>query len=377
MTPRWPILLLFLLSLPLASCAVGRGFQTAELLSNLASERLPDGVVRVEQPFSMEGRARQADLYHPTGWRPPAALVVVPGASPAGRDDPRLVAFAGTLAKAGFLVLVPEIPALRRLTLSAADAEIVADGLRHLEQARPGRFLAAVALSYAVGPTMLAAHAPDLAGKVDALVGIGGYYDSEAVSVWFTTGWFLVPEGEDGAPAQWRRGAPNDFGKWVFLRANAGRLEDGHDTALLEEMADRRLRDGRADLSDLEARLGPEGRSVHDFITNRDRDRAPALIAALPPAIRAEMRALDLSDRDFGPKGPHLVLIHGRGDTIIPYTESLALAGAVLGPDGRPRTELHLVDGIGHVEAGGITFGDALVLADAIYSLLSLRDRHR
>jgi len=368
-------LLVLLLVLPLASCAVGRGLQTAELLSNLASERLPDGVERRANPFVVDGRTHQGDLYHPTGWRPPAALVVVPGASPAGRDDPRLVAFAGTLAKAGFLVLVPEIPALRALTLSSADSEIIADGLRHLEQARPGRFLGVVALSYAVGPAMLAAHEPDLADRVDALVGIGGYHDVDAVGLWFTTGWYRVPAAEVDGRAEWRRGQPNDFGKWVFLRANAGRVEDARDTMLLEEIADRRLRDGRADLSDIVPQLGPEGQAVHAFITNRDRDRVPGLIAALPPGIRAEMRALDLSARDFGTAGPHLVLVHGRNDTIIPFTESLALAAAVRGPDGTPRTELHLVDGIGHVEAGGITFGDALVLAEAVYSLLTLRDR--
>ena len=87
------------------------------------------------------------------------------------------------------------------------------------------------------------------------------------------------------------------------------------------------------------------------------------------------MQALDLSRRDFSGAGPRLILVHGRNDPVIPAGESRALAAAVRGADGRSRAELHLVDGIGHVEAGGIGLGDALVLAEAVYSLLALRDR--
>lgn len=362
------------LALLLAGCAVGRGLQTVELLSNLAGQEMPAGVDRKARPFTVAGRTHEADLYAPAAWWPRAALVLVPGASPAGRDDPRLVAFAGTLAKAGFRVLVPEIPALRRMTLSAADSEIVADALRHLAADGDG-FLGVVALSYAVGPAMLAAHRPDLAAEVDVLVGIGGYHDVEAVGIWFTTGWYRVPGEGPGAQPRWRQGSPNAFGKWMFLRANANRVSDPQDRRLLQRMAERRLEDPDADLSGLVPQLGPEGRSVHAFLTNGDRDRAPALIAALPAPVREEMRALDLSRRRFDPQGPHLILVHGRNDPIIPYTESLALAGAVRGPDGSPRAELHLVDGIGHVEAGGMTFDDARVLAEAVYSLLAHRDR--
>ncbi|MEQ8345612.1 MAG: hypothetical protein RIB84_17525 [Sneathiellaceae bacterium] len=368
---------------PLAACAVGRGMQTVQVLSDLAAGTLPAGVTREAAPFAAGSRRHDADLYHPTGWRPGPALVLVPGASPQGRDDPRLVAFAGTLAKAGFRVLVPEIPALRRMTLSAADADIIADALRHLadsQQAGEGRFLGLVAVSYAVGPAMLAAHRPGLAEDVDVLVGIGGYHDVEAVATWFTTGWHRVPAdgtGGAGGPGAWQQGQPDSFGKWLFLRANAGRVREPSDRAVLAEIAERRLRDPDAGLTDLVPRLGAEGRAVLAFLTNRDPSLVPGLIAGLPAPVRAEMAALDLARRDFGAAGPHLILVHGRHDRIIPHGQSLALAAAMRGADGESRAELHLVDGIGHVDAGGMTLGDGLVLAEAVYSLLALRDEGR
>jgi len=65
------------------------------------------------------------DLYWP-GEPAAAAIVLVPGAVEQGKDDPRLVAFAMTIARARFAVLVPEIPNLRTQRLSPDDARPIA-----------------------------------------------------------------------------------------------------------------------------------------------------------------------------------------------------------------------------------------------------------
>src|SRR5260370_27072769 len=56
----------------------------------------------------------EGDLYEPGG-KTRAAMVLVPGAAVLGRDEPRLKALARTFARAGFVVLVPELPEVRRL----------------------------------------------------------------------------------------------------------------------------------------------------------------------------------------------------------------------------------------------------------------------
>ena len=61
-------------------------------------------------------------------------MVLVPGAAVLGRDEPRLQALARTFARAGFVVLVPELPEVRRLALSRVDADRVASALRQLRQ---------------------------------------------------------------------------------------------------------------------------------------------------------------------------------------------------------------------------------------------------
>ena len=295
--------------------------------------------------------------------------MLVPGATERGKDDPRLVAFATSLARARFMVLVPDIESLRALTIGPEDSGRIADALRHLggrgEVPKPDA-LGLVAISYAVGPAILAALAPDLHARVRFVLAVGGYYDMTAAVTFFTTGRY-----REDPRAPWRRKTPNAFGKWVFLRANAGRLENDRDRWLLDAMARRKLADLDAPLDDLAARLGPEGRSVLALLVNKDPGAVPALIAALPDKVRSDMMALDLSRADLSRLAAELILLHGRDDAIIPYTESQALAAAA--PAGR--ATLYLVGNLSHVELGPGSLPDALRLLAATYHLLALRDR--
>jgi hypothetical protein len=295
--------------------------------------------------------------------------VLVPGAAERGKDDPRLIAFATSLARARFLVLVPDIESLRALTIGPEDSDRIADALRHLggrEDVPKPDALGLVAISYAVGPAILAALEPDLRERVGFVLAVGGYYDMEAAVTFFTTGRF-----REGPNAPWRHKTPNAYGKWVFLRANAGRLEDDRDRWLLAAMARRKLADLEAPLDDLAARLGPEGRSVHRLLINNDPAAVPALIAALPQGLRADMAALDLARADLSRLKAELILLHGRDDAIIPYTESLALAAAAPAD----RVTLCLVDNLAHVELGPGSLPDSYRLLAATYRLLALRDR--
>ena len=295
--------------------------------------------------------------------------MLVPGAAERGKDDPRLIAFATSLARARFVVLVPDIESLRALTIGPDDVGRIADALRHLgargDVPKPDA-LGLVAISYAVGPAILAALAPDLRERVGFVFAVGGYYDMTAAVTFFTTGKF-----REGPAAPWRHKTPNAYGKWVFLRANAGRLENDRDRWLLAAMARRKLDDLAAPLDDLAARLGPEGRAVHRLLVNTDPEAVPALIAALPEGLRRDMAALDLSRAELARLKAELILLHGRDDVIIPYTESLALAAAVPAD----RLTLCLVDNLAHVRLGPGGLLDSYRLLAAAYRLLSLRDR--
>ena len=378
---RHPSLLLLTLCVALAlqACAPGRALEAKRLLEDVAAGDGPSALKettpapsRTLVHFTVEGRARSGDLYRPA--EPPlAALVLVPGVTPAGKDDRRLVALATSLARVRFTVLVPEIPNLRELQVRPDDAAVIADAVRALtgdgdlaaespEEAQAGL----LAVSYAVGPALLAALRPGLRERLGFLVLIGGYRDITALVTYFTTGAYRA-----GPTEPWRAGRPAPYAKWAFAKANAGLMSEDRDRVLLTGMAQRKREDPAADLSDLAARLGPEGRAAYDLLENRDPERVLELIAALPPAILDDLKGLDLASRDLSSIDAETILVHGRDDPVIPFTESQALQAAI----GPAQADLTLVDNLAHVDLGPGDVTDVLKLWSTAYRLLEARDR--
>jgi pimeloyl-ACP methyl ester carboxylesterase len=284
-------------------------------------------------------------------------MVLLPGAARTGKDDPRLVALATSLARSGWLVLVPEIAGLRSLQVTADDAVAIAAAVRSLDRPR----VAMAAVSFAAGPALLAALDPAIADRVGLVVAVGPPYDLIAVTTFFTTGSY-----REAAGRPWQVMAPNAYGKWVFVQSNAARLDDPADRALLAAIAERRMADEAAPLDDLRRGLTPQGRAVMALMDNTDPERVPALVAALPAAVRVEMERLDLSRRDLSRLKARLLVVHGRDDRIIPWTEGAALARAV------PAGELILLGGLAHADLGS---GNGLALWRVAERLLDYRDR--
>ena len=369
---RQGVLCCALLLLLTAGCSPVRAVDSAVLLADFEAGEGPSRLKettpaprRLVRHYEVAGRAHEGDLYLP-GEPARAALVLVPGVTPEGKDDPRLVSFAKGLARARFVVLVPDIENLKVLKVSASDARNIGDAVQYLAASPevPSDFpLGIVAVSYAVGPAVLAA----LRHKerpVDFLVAIGGYYDMEAMIAFTTTGFY-----RDGG--SWRRLAANAYGKWIFLQSNADRLADPVDRDALAAMAARKLRDPDADIDDLAARLGPEGRAVHDLLRNRVPERVATLLDALPLAIRDEIHALNLARQALDGLTARVILVHGRDDSVVPFGESRALAAA-FSPG---QAELFLVDSLAHVDLGPAGLDDTLTLWRAVYRLLEARDR--
>lgn len=204
---------------------------------------------RESSSFTVNGRNYQADLYRGATAAPRAGVLMVPGVAQRGKDDPRLVAFANTLARVGFAVLVPDFENVRNLKVQPGDVDEVADAFEYLvsrpDLAPQGR-AGISAHSYAVGPALLAALKPELRDRVRFVQGVGGYYDIHSVITFFTTGYYRS-EGEK----TWRYLKPDPYGKWIFVLSNAERLAEPSDQTTLTEMARRRLADYQAPIDDL------------------------------------------------------------------------------------------------------------------------------
>jgi hypothetical protein len=369
----------------LAGCSPLRSYESVLVLADIGAAHGPSRLKAVTPApsrtvvaYTVAGRRHTGDLYLPGEGVPLAGVVLVPGAVPKGKDDARLVAFAATLARARFAVLVPELPGFRELKIRPTDGREVADAFAYLAS-RPdlvprGR-AGIAAFSYAVGPAVLAALEGRSRDRVRFIVGVGGYYDLTRAIRFFTTGYFR----ENG---DWRYIRPDDYGKLVFVESSMDYLPDRRDRQILRAMVEARLKDPNADLAPLSLGLGPQGRSVYELLTNPDPARTPALIAALPPGLKAAIGDLTLADKDLSRLTARLILVHGKNDNLIPYPESIALARAVA--PGRARLfVIHRV--LGHVDLSLSHFfswdflsrdlPDAWRMYRAVYLLLGERER--
>jgi pimeloyl-ACP methyl ester carboxylesterase len=275
------------------------------------------------------------------------------------------VAFANTLARARFEVLVPDLVHMRALQVTGLDAIPIADSAAYLDERGDGWPVGIAAVSFAVGPGVKALLEPEARNRVDFLLGIGGYYDLDALITYITTGYFRA---DAGSPWSYRQ--PSDYGKWVFLLSNAARIEDEADQKILFEIANRKLADPGADVEDMVQGLGPEGLAVYALLTNGDPDRVPSLIGALPSDIRFEMQFLDMDRFDLSGLDVDFILIHGSYDPVIPASESVALARAV--DPGRAR--VYLIDSLDHAHPQPPSLGDGLRMLRAVYAILVQRD---
>ncbi len=296
------------------------------------------------------------DLYRPGGrpHGPWPGLVLVHGLTPDGKRDARLAWTADRLARAGFVVAVPELPALRAQRLRPEDAAVVRDTVVRLagHPAVRREPVAVIAVSVGLGPVALALGEPALAEQVRVVLALGGYADARELIRYFTTGAYAF--GATGG-----RAAVDPTLGWAFLARNLDLVPDARDRALVASA-------GPTEPTPADA--GPGARAVLALLRNREPARVDGLLEALPPETQALLDALSPA-RHLGRTRVRLLLVHGRDDPAIPFTESLRLAAAA--PD---RARLVLVGLIGHVEGQAPAWrrlADLLRLWSACYELLA------
>ena len=364
---------LLLSTLLLYACAPSLGESEQELaLEDIASghgqsrlKQRTDAPTRHGIDYQIQGRHYNADLYLSSA-PPRAGIVLVPGVVPAGKDDERLVTLANTLARLRFAVLVPDIKGLRRYRVRGDDVQAVADAFQHLISQpvlSPEGRAGIAGFSYGAGPVLLAALEPEIRHKVRFIVTMGGYHDLRSLVTYFTTGYYRDPQ-----TGRWRYYTPNPYAAWVFAQSNAELLERPEDQAWMKTHISALMKGEEADDTAALPKLAPDARALMALLTNHQPDQVPKLIGELSPSIRAELAAINPAAHDLSDLQAQVILVHGRRDDIIPYTESIALAQA-LPPE---QVQLFLIEGIAHVNLR-LQKGDIPLLSAAMKQLLDHR----
>jgi acetyl esterase/lipase len=265
----------------------------------------------------------------PRGAPPWPGVMFVNGATPAGRAHPGVRRLAASLARAGYIVFIPELPGVAAGELSlptlAASIECAVTAADSAET-RDGR-IGLVGVSVGGTLALLAAATPDLSARISVVACIAPFTDLEKVMMLATTGMYPGPDGLDSYPV------PPALPVGV-ARSLVGSLDPTPDARALGRALgslDPASPDPLGRLRDAPCRsLGPAAAATQALLVNRDPAHFEYLFAALPDALRRVVVSLSplqsaarLSAAIEIATAPH--------DKYFPLAESLALQREVAG----------------------------------------------
>lgn len=317
-------------------------FQSAAILSQLNGQPAPIWLRPVcSVPLTTEtltidsaGGAVTARFYAPVRDVRTVGIVIVPGIHYLGIDEPRLTAFARSIAACGIRVLTPELPDSRDYRIAPSDVTAIGDSVAWLHRAT-GKPVGLIGLSFSGGLALMAAARPQYSDQLSAVLSVGAHDDLYRVSMFYVSGADPLPNGDIV------RETPNNYGSWI--------LEYEH----LEDFI--RPEDVNAIRSALRARLYNDP-ALEEKVTSRLNESQKEEYAQLlthpswPLALSikkhaAEMAALSPHGHLAGLHAP-VYILHGRSDNLIPFAESYWLADDLPGGALKERLVSPL---IGHV----------------------------
>ena len=278
-----------------------------------------------------------AFVVKPRGEGPWPVLFFVNGVVTEGRKLPEVRRVAEGLARAGYLVVVPDLPGLRRGEIgpeTVHETVEVARAVSELPDARDGG-VGLIGVSTGAALALLAAEKGDVAGRVSVVAGVAPYADVKTLLRIATTGHYqengrLLNHEADpllaGAVAQ-------------SLVSTLPPSEDRE--TLLEELEEvDRLRPEF--LTDLRG-MGTEARSVAELLANKDPRRFDELYASLSDGVRAKLEELSPLAGDERVNVP-VELISGPHDEYFPLSETYAIGRIA------PQARVTVSGALDHVE---------------------------
>ena len=266
---------------------------------------------------------RPALVARPEGEGPWPALLFVNGVVREGRNYPPVQNLARGLARAGYLVVVPDLPGLTtdEITEETVSSTVeVAQAVADRPDALDGR-VGLIGVSTGATLALLTAERAEVRERVSVVAGIAPYTDIRTVLNIATTGHYW--DGEEYVPYK-----ADSFLSYVVARSMFAALPTGEERDALRAELEEIDRLDPDPLAGLRTRptgdLSPAARSVIELLANENPERFDELYEALPPEIRERMERLSPLAGDERITAP-VELASGSRDKYFPISESFAI----------------------------------------------------
>jgi pimeloyl-ACP methyl ester carboxylesterase len=306
-------------------------------------------------------------LYIPLDVSHPHAIVLLHGIKKEGIEEPRLINFGRTLARAGVEVMTPELKDLADYQVTPRTVDAIGDSVLLLSEKTGEPQVGILAVSFAGGLALLAADRPEYAPKIGFVAAIGAHDDMARVARFFAANMIERPDGSSVAIQAHEYGAlvlayahPEDFfpPRDVPTAREALRLWLWEQPAVSMKTAEGLSKEGKQELDVL---LHHRAQLQQTFLREIERHEAE-MQAVSPHSHVADLRV-------------PVYLLHGSSDSIIPPSETQWLSKDV--PQGDLRRVL-ISPAMNMIHVDGqppATAWDKWALVDFMSSLLRAADR--
>src|SRR5262245_35515107 len=196
------------------------------------------------------------DIYEKENSR--AAILIVHGVNPTGKNSLDLVRISEALAQVGYRVFVPDFVEMKKVHLQPEEALRIKSTFQFI-----GQDAGIACFSYGCGPALIAVADPDIRDHVRFALAFGGYFDIREALEFVVTG----------------PGTPIAYLKWVYLENNSDVLRDESDRRSLQTIAAHRRTDNASN-EDPTKSLSPGAKALLDVFS-----------AATPADFRSRLNA--------------------------------------------------------------------------------------
>jgi hypothetical protein len=287
---------------------------------------VPPLVEKVRYP-TRTGQA-EGEVYRPSAGGPHPGIVVCLGVVPFGVDHPQVPVLGKALARAGFAALLYWSPAMRDFRLDPEDVEnipLAFDWLieqPYVDPARSGLLGTCVGGSFA----LMAAASPLIQDRVAFMAAYAPFSSIET----FTRDIASATRSNGDGREQWR---VDPLTRKVFVHSFTAVLQPDEAEWLQSAFANEsRHLDGRG--------LSADGQAVYSLLTAQDVNEAESALHRLPAVMQERLAAVSPLNYLKEIHAPLIVLLHDRGDQVIPVGESRRLVSALGGRAGVHYTEM-------------------------------------
>ena len=273
-----------------------------------------------------------ADVYRPKDGYAHGAMVISVGAAPRIRDHPGVVRLSTAAARAGMVVMIPQLyyPFQENVLPEDVQGLVAAFGtnveeiiashrwLREQEYTDPDR-VGIFGASAGAGIALVSASDPRIRQDVDFFVSLGTYYDLVDLVSAITTESIQY----NGSTEPWE---PWLKSVRVLYNSVISYLPREEDREILTRVFVDEDQGARA----LVGRLSPRARSIYDALQDKDTDRILAFWGEVSPQDVSVLREVSPSSA-VSALDTELFIMHDRSDPFIPYVESRRLRDATAG----------------------------------------------